>query len=162
MCAYLHTSGLYCGDQRPPGAPPQHWCVGESQGPAHRGGGSPSLCLLAPDRPWLWGPSRSCWAHSNCALLRKGFCILLMDYSPTSPVWLDCVDRQTYTALRSHGLVNTQPLTRMLRSNEQMERYEVLAHLQSCSDSKSSYVFLALCCTVKCVITCVEFPIISN
>lgn len=49
------------------------------------------------DRPWLWGPSRSCCAHSNCALLRKGFCILLMDYSPSSPVWVDSVDRQTHT-----------------------------------------------------------------
>lgn len=52
------------------------------------------------DRPWLWGPSRSCWVHSNCALLRKGFCILLMDYSPTSPVWVDSFDRQTRTSCR--------------------------------------------------------------
>lgn len=57
------------------------------------------------DRPWLWGPSRSCWVHSNCALLRKGFCILIMDYSPTSPVWVDSVDRQTHAAYR-HVIVH--------------------------------------------------------
>lgn len=53
------------------------------------------------DRPWLWGPSRSRWVHSNCALLRKGFCILLMDYSPTSPVWVDSFDWQTHTGMRT-------------------------------------------------------------
>ena len=58
------------------------------------------------DRPWLWGPSRTCWAHSNCALLRKGFCILLMDYSPTSPVRVDSFDRQTHTSCR-HVLTRT-------------------------------------------------------
>lgn len=47
------------------------------------------------DRPWLWGLSRYCRVRSNCALLRKGFCIPLMDYSPTSPVRVDSVDRQT-------------------------------------------------------------------
>lgn len=53
------------------------------------------------DRPWLWGPSRSCWVHSNCALLRKGFCILLMDNSPTSPVWVDSFDWQTHTGMQT-------------------------------------------------------------
>lgn len=51
------------------------------------------------DRPWLWGPSRSCWARSNSALLRQGSRILLMDYSPTSPVRVDSFDRQAHADL---------------------------------------------------------------
>ena len=59
------------------------------------------------DRPWLWGPSRSYWARSNCEPLRKGFCISVMDYSPTSPVLVDSPDRQAYT----HRHIRTYPQT---------------------------------------------------
>lgn len=62
------------------------------------------------DRPWLWGPSRSCWVHSNCALLRKGFSILLMDYSPTSPVWVDSFDWQTHTGMQMCTLASWEGL----------------------------------------------------
>lgn len=57
MCVYsqtpprIHaprcTSGLCCSDGRPLSVHPQWQCVGEGQGPAHHGVGSPSLRLVA-------------------------------------------------------------------------------------------------------------------
>lgn len=93
------TSGLCCSDGRAPECAASVEVRGWGPGSSAPWCGALHHAASWLDRPWLWGPSRSCWERSNSALLRQASCILLMDYSPTSPAWADSFDRQAHTDL---------------------------------------------------------------
>lgn len=101
------TSGLCCSNGRAPECAASVAVCGWGPGSSAPWCGALHHSASWLDRPWLWGPSRSCWELSNRALLRQGSCILLMDYSPTSPVWVDFFDRR-HTLTCRHGVMHVQ------------------------------------------------------
>lgn len=87
------TSGLHCEVCWPPVVVRQRSSTGENQGGMHHSGNAPSLRPLALTGLILERRQM----HAG-----KVFCISLMEYSPTSPVWLHSPDRRTHTRSHKH------------------------------------------------------------